>query len=518
MIRLPRTYRWLMAVWILAAPGLSSADLIELTVVERPELYDDLERASARANQAVFDALDPICGERLSCDVPSSLSAEDRASVQSIYEEARELVDTADDILSPGSGAFGLGLDDEGLGNALRWTAAEEVQAQARAATDFSNGQTATARNRITALRYGARGFSIAGLEGLPTHDFPTLPQAASLGAAGDAEAPSLTKLGGFLNGSYGWGTNDPTTFEDAFDYESVDVTVGVDYRIRPDTVVGLIAGYAENTVDFDGSKSIVDGGIDSDGFSLGAFGVYTMRDFYVSGFFSYQRMEFDMDRFITYPSLNPDVPGTNTRTKGDTDSDAFSTALNLGYTLRFGLGDALGTFSTGKPFLFEPSLRLEYTHITINDFTETNVDPDEYFALRIQEQDIESLELALGGRLSIAVSTPVGVFFPYFRVEWRFELDQDDRTASSEYSATALLRAAGGPEVSIPFLLSSEKIDSDYGTLTVGLQTIVRGGRSRLLGGPTGDRLSLFAEYRRIVDLENIESQILNAGIRYLF
>ncbi len=483
----------------LSMAGSASADLVQLTTVVNPGAYDDLERAAAAANQSVFDALVGPCG-----------GGECPADQQAVFDEARELVDTAADILGTGTGQFSLGLDDEGLGNALRWTAAEEVLAQGRAATDFSNGQMTGATNRITALRYGARGFSIAGIQGMPTSDLPDFPEHATLGAAGEeGGGETLAKFGGFLNGSYGWGVHDPTTFEDAFDYESVDITLGFDYRVLPGFVVGLIGGYAENEIDFDGSKSIVDGGINSDGFSIGAFGVYSWSDFYLSGYFSYQRMSFDIDRFITYPSLNPDVTGTNTTTSGETDSNAYNMAANFGYTYRFGLSEE-GFFS-GKPLLLEPSMRLEYSQITIDSFTETNDDPGEYFALAIDEQDIESFEVVLGLRTSAAVSTSIGVFFPYVRVEWRFDVLDDTGESQAQYGGIGLSGVAG-------FSLPGDDVDSDYGTVAIGLQTIIRGGQSRILGGPTGDRLSIYGEYRRVLELDNVESEILTAGARYIF
>ncbi|MCH7600917.1 MAG: autotransporter outer membrane beta-barrel domain-containing protein [Myxococcales bacterium] len=484
-------YTTLAAAAIL--PGIGNATLVEITTFARPQFYDDLERASARANQSVFDTLGPVCGA-------GGCTPEQ----QNIFEETRELVHTANEILGTGPTLFSLGVDDEGLGNALRWTAAEEVSAEARASTDFSNGQRSSVNNRITALRFGATGFSLAGLEGVPLGDLASIEHTDRLGPAGASQ--TLSKLGGFFNTSYGLGTHDPTTFEDAFDFVSFDVTFGVDYRFLPDVVAGLVAGYSATDVDFDASKSIVDGGIESEGFSIGAFGMYTWKNIYLSSFLSYQRMEFDIDRFITYPSLNPDVEGTNTQTRGDTHSDAVTVSVNTGYTYRFGPGKS-------KTYVLEPSLRVEYTHITIAGYNEGNVDADEYFALRIAEQTVESLELTLGLRTSAAVSTRFGVFFPFARLEWRFELEDATRQTSSQYSALGNL--AGG---TVPFGLDSEPIDQNYGTLAVGVQIILKGGRQRLLGGAVGDRLSIYSDYRTVFVLDNISNHIISGGLRYTF
>jgi uncharacterized protein YhjY with autotransporter beta-barrel domain len=482
----------------LAEAQAVTGSLIDITVNDRPQFYDDLERSAAVANQSVYNVLLADCGGGVVTPTCSS-------GQLFIFEEGQILVETANDILNNG-GPVGnsLQVNDEGLGNTLRWTAAEEVSAKSRATSDFSNGQSSSVKGRVTALRFGSTGFSIAGLRGIPSDQALGVGEDASLEPAGVSE--TLSKLGGFINGAYGFGTHDPTTFEDAFDYESTDITLGVDYRFRPDTVFGFVVGYADNEVDFDASKSVVDGGIKADGFSLGAFGLYTWKDLYVSGFLSYQRMNFDIDRFITYPSNNPDVPGANTRTNGDTDSDAVTVSGNLGYTYRFGPGQS-------KQFIVEPSVRAEYTNITIEEYDEVNADAGELFALRIDEQEFESMELTLGLRASMAVSTPIGVFFPYARNEWRFEFLDDRENTTSRYLAL-------GDRASsvVPFLLRSERIESSYGTIVVGVQTIVRGGRQRELGGPVGDRLSLFVEYHRVYALSNIDSELINGGVRYQF
>ncbi len=484
--------------------GWSAADasLVELTFEARPEAYDDLERAAAVANQATYETLLRVCGDGSG---PKTCTTQQLG----VLEETRKLVQTANDILgSDGSTEFSLGLGDEGLAAALRWTAAEEASSQSRVAQDFQKGQLGSVNTRLRALRLGATGFSVAGLRGLPQSEVAGLAPSALLGPAGDEPSQTLSKLGGFLNVSYGWGNYDPTTFENAFDYDAIDLSLGVDYRFRPGLVAGLVAGYAHNDVDFDPTKSIVDGGIESHGFSLGAFGLHTWRNLSTSLLFNYQRMFFDIERFITYPSQNPNVDGANTTTRANTHSDAVTAALGLAYTQRFGLGSG-----PGKPFVVEPSARLEYTYIGIAGYDEVNVDPTEIFALSLADQNINSLEVALGLRLAAAWSTRIGVFFPYSRLEWRFQLETDQRSTLSQYSG---LEAAAVS--SDAFVLGSALIDSDYGTIAAGIRTIIRGGRQRELGGAVGSRLSVFAEYKHVFLLANISSNLITGGVRYSF
>jgi outer membrane autotransporter protein len=474
------------------AQGVPGAGpLVQLTAGN--PAFDDLERAAAIANQSVFNALASPCS-----DGPGSSCT---AQQFQIFSEVRALVATAEELNTGQPNAFSLGLDAQGLAEALRWTAAEEVSAKSRVATEFANGQVVHVTNRITALRFGATGFSVADAAALRVPESLGLADDAALGPAG--AGATLSKWGGFANASYGWGDHDPTTFEDAFDYDNLEFTGGVDYRLSPHWVAGLVAGYSDSDLDFDPSKSVVDGGIDAQGFSTGIFGLFTWGDVYASGFFDYQRLDFDIDRFIRYPSVD-------THTEGDTSSDAFTITANTGYTYRFGPG-------ASKPFLLEPSVRVEYDRVTIDGYTEKDRDPSETFALRVAEQDFDSLELALGLRGSVAVSTPIGVFFPYARGEFRFEFIDDVRTTTSQYGGLGSVVDPSTGSLA-PFVLDGEDVDRRYGTVVAGVQAIVLGGTQRELGGPIAGRLSLFAEYHRVFELSNITNQMVTGGIRYTF
>jgi len=119
--------------------------------------FNRLEKLSAAANQATYNQLFNVCDQ-----VAAATAACPQASFLA-YSNVRELVHTANALLGTGPTRYSLGLDGEGLGFALRWTAAEEVAAPGSASTEFANAQLASVLSRITALRYGATGFSVAG-------------------------------------------------------------------------------------------------------------------------------------------------------------------------------------------------------------------------------------------------------------------------------------------------------------------------------------------------------------------
>ena len=197
-----------------------------------------------------------------------------------IFLTSRELVHTANELQRSGPTISSLGLDQEGLGLALRWTAAEEFAAQGSMATDFVNDQLSNLSARMSALRFCARGFSIAAMPINPAGDtrVASLERPRGGGASGDEALETYSPWGGFINGAFGWGTKKPTDLENPFDFDGSEVTAGIDYRFANNFILGGMVGYTEQTVDFDEAASdvsVTDGEIVADGFSYMAFGLY---------------------------------------------------------------------------------------------------------------------------------------------------------------------------------------------------------------------------------------------------
>jgi len=164
-IGLPTSYATVIAVvsgWPLAA----SADLVDLI----PQLQSPIEIAAARANQSVYDLLTTPQGpnETATCD-PFLISDPGQGActgeVFRVFTQTRELVHNANELTGEGPTGFSLGLDRQRLGFALRWTAAEELAAQGSAATRFSGSQSNSLAARLSALRFGARGFRVVATE-----------------------------------------------------------------------------------------------------------------------------------------------------------------------------------------------------------------------------------------------------------------------------------------------------------------------------------------------------------------
>jgi outer membrane autotransporter protein len=479
------------ACYALSLPA--HADLLALTA----QLDSPIEIAAARANQAVYDQLTnsqrtggAICDPLLRADPGQGLCT---GEVFQVFARVRELVQNANELTGGGPTAFSLGLDARGLGFALRWTAAEEIAAQGTSATQFSGSQLNSLASRLTALRFGARGFRVARNDS--DNEWLAASGVAPLGGGASADSNDLVKRwGGFLDGSFGYGRRDDTSRlatpgnEDAFDYDGYDVTGGVDYRIRDSVVLGVLLGFTERRIDFDSAASVVDGSIDSRGQSLMFYSLSEGEAAFVSGSLGAQKLSHDFTRRITYPSLNPLLGAVNDTALSDTDSNAVLASFAVGYDLRH------------AGFTLEPYLRADYQKITIDAFTEHNA---KGFDLHYGDQHVTSLDAALGVRMQYAFTPSFGVIVPFVRGEAHKDLSNKQRTINATYSGVLQSLGLEGPQ---NFALATDKPDQQFYVAAGGFSLVFKHG------------VQAFLQYQKSFALEHIDDQAIAGGLRLEF
>ena len=452
-----------------------------------------LETAAAVANQATFDALrDPNVVDR---DVPlQGLTS----SQLRVFENLRELVHTFNELQGSGPTEFSLGLDAEGLGFALRWTAAEELSATGSLATEIGKGQLAYLAGRLAALRSGAGGVSVVGL--------PVSWGQGAYAANGDQNpgesiGAGFSRLSGFLNGSIGFGDKAPTALEPAFDFDGGEVIGGLDYRLNDAWVIGGTVGYSEAEIDFDSTKSIVDGGIETDALNLGAYALFTSERYYADAALNYNLIDYDIVRRIVYPSLNPDLADTNETALSNTEGTQLALSLGAGY------------MGTSGAFSWEPFVRLDYFDTDIDGFSETNT-TDGGFDLAVGDQSFSSLDGAIGIQLAYTLTPRSMVIVPFFRAAYHREFDDDQRAIAAVYengSATAF----GSDQ---DFQVATDPPDDDYYVLAGGFSAVVRGGRVTGDDGIARGGLQVFVQYETIEGLDQYSNASITGGFRYEF
>lgn len=460
-----------------------------------PRLLDQfnaLERAAAFANQATYDSLLDECGGPVL--LPSCTS-----EVFGVFAEAQGLVHTANEILGSGSTQFSLGLDETGLGFALRWTAAEEIAAQGSSTTEFAASQLGSLAARLRSLRWGISGPRTTHNVTSPDGEMRVAHRSEPFAVGGAASADGIGKRwSGFLDASYGYGDKDPTDLEDAFDFDGQELTMGLDYRISDALVAGGMFGYSSKEVDFDSTQSVVDGGIKSDGYSALFYGLWEGDRAFLSGAIGYQMVSHDSRRRITYPSQNPLSPPANSLATSTTDSGALLASLGTGYAFRSG------------GFSVEPGLDLAYTSASVDAFTERSIDlstnsPDDPFDLRIGSQSIDSLDAALGLKFDYVFTPGFGVLVPYLAARYHRELLNDTRRISARYAGAfelLLQDVANDSNFNVP----TDEPDDDYYTVSAGASVVLQGG---LMG---------FLQYMQVLGLDNYSDTVITGGIRYEF
>ena len=489
----------MLTVMMLLVVKSAYADLDDL----KGQYQTELEELSSASNQRVYDDL-----KASGCDdFQESDSRTCSGSKLSVWRNVRALVHTANYItnsLNNGDGPTGFrlgidsdrdGVDLEELGFALRWTAGEEFAAQESMLNNFVNGQLSGVAGRITAIRHGSRGFALGGVSSNPE----ILIAAEQLngargGAAGADDGNQWSRWGGFINGSYAYGDKKATELEDAFDFDGREITMGLDYRIDNQWTVGVMLGYQEEELDFDSSRSVVDGAVDMNGFNLMPFAMLQADRWYISFALGFQVLEFDMERSIRFLS-------TDTVAKSSPDADVISAFATAGYSFSFFSADSL-----------EPYFSLDYRDIKIDKYQERDI-KNTGFDFVVSDQSIRSRESILGLRYQYALTPAFGVFVPYIDAQYHKDTAGKSRDIEAFYvGASSSLSSAAA------FRLPTDAPDDQYEVYTIGLNMVLRGSSQSTTDAVAAGGLQGFINYRTFRNMKNYDQEIIAFGLRYEF
>ncbi len=265
----------------------------------------------------------------------------------------------------------------------------------------------------------------------------------------GAAAGNAFSRLGVFFSGQLSSGDVDGSTFEQNTDINSSSFTAVVDYRFTDSVVAGLGFGVLQNEAEF----SNVDGGTDSEGFNLTAFGSWYEEDKgYIDVVLDFGANSHDLER-----SIGTD-PGAPVLAQSSTDSSAFTFSVSAGRYVAVNNWD-LGGY-----------LRLSLTNGTIDGYTEqaSNSNDGSGSVFSFDSQSIKSTRMAIGVEASRVISTSKAVLIPLVRLEYESENEdkKDDLTATLVAS-----------QISTAYRGSDR--DASYANLGVGGSAVFQKGRS---------------------------------------
>jgi outer membrane autotransporter protein len=304
--------------------------------------------------------------------------------------------------------------------------------------------QTSNIGVRLASLRRGGPQLdvSVSGLFFKDTGEPVSAGLVESLlpGGVGDGIGK---RLGLFLNGQGNFGRQDAVGDEQGFDFHTAGFTLGSDYRVTNNFILGGAIGYlsAGSKVDHDAAD------LGAQGFTLSAFATYYLgKMFYVDGIATYGWNWYDTERQTTTGTVRGSPDGTQ-----------------LALSASAGADFAFGRLTVG------PYGRVDYVRIEVDSFREHG-DPAQ--TLNVGSQEVTSLTTALGAQASYAFSTPFGVLLPTVRAEWQHEFEDDPTSVVGSLAS----------DPNSTFTVVTQVPDRDYFRLGIGLTATFRRGVSAFL------------------------------------
>jgi outer membrane autotransporter protein len=349
----------------------------------------------------------------------------------------------------------------------------------------FANTQYVSIMDRLIALRGGARGLSLAGLNIIVDGKMVPLAQIEDMvkeffggGASADEPGGLLSdKWGLWARGNFSFGEKDANGTSPAFDADQWAFVGGLDYRLSDQAVIGGALSYGSSSVEF----AADDGALDTDSISLSLYGsAYAAKNFYFDGIVNFSNSSYDAARNITY------VDGIGLVTadaSGDTDGTTLSGGLSAGYDFLAG------------GLTISPNLGFFYIDTTIDGFTESGAGG---LNLIYDEQKFKSLTGNAGLRLTYAWNVSWGVLLPQLRVDYVREFEDDVDVFGVRFANDP--NAASTP----PVLVATDNPDTSYWRLAGGFSAQFKHG------------ISGYIEYQRLESFEFISFQDVSIGLRF--
>lgn len=342
----------------------------------------------------------------------------------------------------------------------------------------FTSIQHGNLSRRLNGLRNGASRVNLRGLnvetEGVKITGEDL--QRAMEELANDR----FDRWGFFSEGRIQFGDRDGSTRVPGFDFNTVSVTVGTDYRLQRNLYLGIALGYNDIDADFDAG-----GGIDMSSLSLSVLGTYFKGEsFYVDGLLTYGWSDVETARPIAYQEFGGAVAR---QAKGSADGSQFAAGLGTGFDV-----------SKGR-WVFGPHAGVNYADILVDDFDESGAAG---LNLSIPETVSRTLTANAGLHASFTATPKWGVVTPYARLDYVREFKHNNETAKVRFAADRF--SADPIDPTQPARVVTDGSDANYLVWSVGVH-------AQFIRGIAG-----FVDYRGISGLKDLDLNEVVVGLRY--
>jgi len=397
-------------------------------------------------------AVQTICPQMVALNNDGLLNATE----QLLLTRCGELVHTSNAQQGSGATSLDLGLTESELRGAIQDIAPEETEIMGAGATETSQDQLNNIGNRMQVLRSGT---GIATTSGISWN--------LDSQSGGTAGSDVFSRTGMYINGLYGEGKRDVSTEQNGFDYDAYGLTLGLDHRYSDTLVAGVALGMSNSDVDINNNA----GNYDTDGYNLSLYSTWYSEQFYLEGILTYSAYDYEGTRHFEYATVNQTI-------KLDTEGEQLSYSLATGYN------------GNHRKFSYHLFGRLEGVEADLDSYDESGSE----LAMRIDSQDIESLQVILGGQLSYSSSQDYGVIIPYMAWEQHHEFDDEARDITARYIFDP---------TNTSFSFKTETADKNFAIVSIGTSLLLKGGNQ------------LFMNVDKILKLENVVSKTFMLGLR---
>ncbi len=309
-----------------------------------------------------------------------------------------------------------------------------------------------------------------------------------SIGAAPQeqaAEDPLATyeyseSWGFFLHGRYSTGDRDRTARESGFDFDSLGVTAGIDYRFSDRFLAGIAVNFMSTETRLDQNG----GGLDADGFSVALYTSYWWDRAFLDVIGIVGNSDYDMTRMIDLPaaflSLDPTLDG-RTRFPALSQPTSDQTALNVGTGYDFVTGVLAVTGAVHGYWL----------EADVDSFRESGAGP---FNLEVDRQTLDSLLGEASVDLTWTRSMSWGILQPALRTSYFREFEDGERLIRGRFVNALALG---------DFLVPTDRPDRSFWNLGVSLNATLAGGTA------------IFLSWDTDLDRSALDIQTLTGGFR---
>jgi len=209
-------------------------------------------------------------------------------------------------------------------------------------------------------------------------------------------------RWGIYLEPMANWGNLRPTANMVGYRYKNFGFTLGADYWVMDNLLVGVNTGYSKTLTGIGGTG----GDINANIIPFNAYSAFFVKGFYVNGTLGYTYSNYDMERNVAFGTINRTA-------KANTSGNQFQAAGETGYD--FKVGNAI----------VGPTVSLQYATQTTAGFTESNAGA---LNLKVGSQTADSLQTGIGARASYRAKVGNVTVKPQLAVVWQHEFSNNTR------------------------------------------------------------------------------------------